>query len=795
MATPSGRANRFRALFHHGAHGAHGARAADGVLGSGASPLPPIRHDLAAFLAGPATAPAGAAHDTARAPTGLFGFPELTRPDGFVAAADTAHAAIGVLIDAIAASTHPADSAETVTRLDALSDVMCAIVDASEIIRTLHPDPAWRDAAAAGATKLSDLLNQLNTHVGLYAALCRAMDHPDPAVQAVVRRPDAHAVATLLRRDFEHAGVALPEHQRQQCVAQQNAILQLGWQFLAEPIPDPATATFALPAARTAGIPAHVLAQLPRRDTDGVYLVPPAAFPGYTILQTAHDPAVRRAMYVALHSATAEQTALLEALLDARAALAQQLGAPSYAHLALAGKMAERPERVTRFLDACAAANGPAARAAVARLAAQRDGAALSRGAPLAAWDRAYYAAQAPPSPARQAAHATLAAAGTFSLGAVMAGIAHVLDIAFGLALAPEPLAPGEAWHPDVRKLRVTAARGAAPATVGFIYCDLLQRPDGARKAAMPTHFTLRCSRRLHPAAGLGADAAASAGSPLAEALAVTRTLLRQPDAVQLGGAAPAQLPLVVLATDWPAHADGTARLAPSAIVTLLHEMGHAVHSMLARTAYQHISGTRVAVDSVEIASTLMEKWAAAAAAPSRRAGGAASGPSGLADQAARLAAAMHVLHATPAPIDTQAQLQLALMDQLLHGPCRPAPADTPAALAALAARAGVFPYVAGTQPHATFPHLVSYGATYYTYVWCQRWSNRLWAAHFAPPEAAASAEAVAAQWAQAGQALDAALLGWGGGRDAWEGLDALGVVRPGERGRDGQDVLDAADL
>uniref|UniRef100_M8AJX7 Mitochondrial intermediate peptidase n=1 Tax=Aegilops tauschii TaxID=37682 RepID=M8AJX7_AEGTA len=67
---------------------------------------------------------------------------------------------------------------------------------------------------------------------------------------------------------------------------------------------------------------------------------------------------------------------------------------------------------------------------------------------------------------------------------------------------------------------------------------------------------------------------------------------------------------IIALVCNFSSSRGLTARLNHCDVETLFHEFGHALHSLLSRTEYQHFSGTRVALDVAETPSNLFEFYA-----------------------------------------------------------------------------------------------------------------------------------------------------------------------------------------
>lgn len=243
-------------------------------------------------------------------------------------------------------------------------------------------------------------------------------------------------------------------------------------------------------------------------------------------------------------------------ILALRAEKARLLGHADFAHYALADRMVESVEQAEHLVVATAAAVRPLTERRVADMTAlaHADGVA----GPLQPWDRYFYEERL-----RRDRFAVDGEALRAYLP-VAAVTEAVLDAAARLhGLSFEPLPEGSSYHPDVRAfaVRLGAER------IGVLHLDLVARA-GKRGGSW--------TQQLQPRSDLA------------------------------GGT----LPVAVVVTGVPAGAGGAPPLMAwqHAVVTF-HEMGHALHFLLADTRYPALGAMRVPWDLIELPALLNERW------------------------------------------------------------------------------------------------------------------------------------------------------------------------------------------
>lgn len=473
---------------------------------------------------------------------------------------------------------------------------------------------------------------------------------------------DKH-VARLFLFDFEQSGIHLPESDRR-CVVDLNSyILQTGQKFM-----NGAVNPRSVPKEMLPDNIRHMFAtQGDNILVSGLYADSPNAL--------AREAAYRIFLYPDRH-----QEYLLDELLKSRNEMAQLCGFETYAYRALKGSIVETPDVAKEFLDILNSCISDRAAQDFEVMKSMKLAEVRYLNEGLAPWDIPYYTSKVKQG-WLQAGSSEFSP--YLSLGACMDGVNILLNNLYNISLVNEEVEPGEVWAPDVYKLAVVHN---SEGLLGHIYCDFYERQA---KPNQDCHFTIRGGKEL-------------------------------PDGTY-------QNPVVVVMLNFPvSHWSSPSLLSPSMMDNLFHEMGHAMHSMLARTKYQHVTGTRCCTDFAEVPSVLMEYFAADPRVVRTFAKHFQTQEVMPEDMIARLCASKHLFCAS----EIQMQVFYSKLDQVYHG-SHPLRGSTTEVLANLQKHYYRIHYVPDTAWQLRFSHLVGYGAKYYSYLLSRALASWIWQEYF----------------------------------------------------------------
>lgn len=630
--------------------------------------------------------------------TGLFCIPELIEANGFQKLVD------GSLKDCYALFQEAISEGrqrKIVQILDDISDTLCRVADLADCMRMLHPDENYRLAASRACQAVGEFVEDLNTNEYLYGASKRATQQnssrisADLSMDAVDKR-----VLDLFVADFELSGVQLQDsHRHTLFVRSATAAMKLGAEFIEachRPI-------FFSPAS-TQG------------DLCGLNSIP---------IQLTHplsdhpNETMRLVSYQAYYAPIDGQEARLEQLLDARHNMACAAGFSSFNERATLHSLAETPERVYEFLHHLCHGIRPLAYQTmqaqllpiitpIPRKSKRENSKSATKIRPC---DIPYALGL------RRRAINVQGLADYFSLGVCMEGISQLAECLFGLHLRVDPCEPGEIWHPNVIKVGIYSSHISSPENkVGTVYCDLLDRPG---KPLQDCHYTIRGGRYLVHSQNY-------------------------------------QFPIITLQLNFCTDSDSNCEYSPpllslGQVENLFHEWGHALHSILARTRYQHVTGTRCSTDLAELPSTLFEHFALDPRVTKEYV---RHWKTGKKPNNVELAALqrLSVGRGLGQSIEISQQATYALLDQVLHSGC---PNDILSAysnqhnkdlsfwprsaklLSDIQHKAGLSEWVhcgvehIGAWPHR-FSHLTNYGGRYYAYLMARAGADLVWRRCFA---------------------------------------------------------------
>lgn len=583
---------------------------------------------------------------------GLFGLKELRSYDGFYLMKENV---INASSELVSEALSPHRSRKMVNVFDELSNTLCSVADLAEFVRIAHPDRMFTTAAEEACITISYEVEKLNTNKDLYLSVKNVLEKGDVVPTNSV---DDH-VSSLFLFDFEQSGIHLPDRKREEVVALNDYILQLGQKFMAGANTSREVSKDLIPSNLR-----HLF------NTDGNNAIVSGLF-GDSI------ESAREIAYKIFLSPDPGQEQLLGHILASRFRLAQLCGFPTYSHKALKSSLAENPSNVWNFLVEINEKIRPKVRSDYDKMfQIKKEEDPICK--PLALWDVPYVTNAAKKGWLKNSQYTAY-----FPLGSCMEGLSNLLQSLYGISLINETVEPGETWDSDIYKLAVVHEKEGF---LGNIYCDFYERSN---KPNQDCHFTVQGGRRL-------AD-----GSY--------------------------QNPIVVVMLNLPLPRWSTpCLLSPSMVDNLFHEMGHAMHSMLARTEYQHISGTRCTTDFAEVPSVLMEYFASDPRVVRTFAKHYKTGEPMPEDMLLKMCQAKHIFQSS----EIQVQIFYSLLDQVYHGEY-PLKGTTTEVLAALQNEHCELQYVPNTAWQLRFSHLVGYGAKYYSYLMSKAVASSIWQTMF----------------------------------------------------------------
>jgi intermediate peptidase len=622
---------------------------------------------------------------------GLFAIPELQQPSDFVRMASQAMADCddlrSSLESAAPCSTH-LEAIDVLFRLDRISQTVCNVIDAAELARSVHANEAWRDAAHRAFIVLSDYIAQLNADPTLYQALASVSDNATIFSQLT---EEEQRFAVLLRAEFERDGIHLPDRERDHVRHLQSQLTELETAFSNNLVHSKKN-FMAQASLVEAVIPRHVLRAFgvnsvvgdgedDHEDDQLLLTSDPQIL--QTLIKYSPSPDLRKQVYMESMTAVPENLIVLQNLARVRHELATALGFASYADRFLRDKMAGNQETVHDFLEQLQRRTQPVYAKEMEQL--QEAKQLVEQNSTIEPWDVSFYSS-------------LLKARNGFDINDVspyltldncLEGMKLLCDKLFGIKMQEEHMTIDERWDVGVSpptddiRVRRFVFSDETGRSLGTMYLDLHPREAKYGHAA---HFTVRCG---------------------------CLTGVQEP--------AEYQLPIVALVCNLSASSP-TSMLSHSEVETLFHEYGHALHSLLSRTKFQHMSGTRAAMDFVETPSHLVENF--------------------VWDPQFLRAFALHHETGEGMPekmieqlrnsrndfdaIERQNQITYALFDQKIFGRPDPSQPSTTEIFAKLHQDHNI-PYADGTHWHSRFGHLVTYGAGYYGYLYSQVFAGDIW--------------------------------------------------------------------
>ncbi|KAM3518186.1 hypothetical protein NHJ13051_008369 [Beauveria bassiana] len=310
---------------------------------------------------------------------------------------------------------------------------------------------------------------------------------------------------------------------------------------------------------------------------EGMIFVPFSNGGTVAVLTFGCNPDVRKKMYLADQKKLLMNIPLLRDIVKRRQNLAQRLGYNTHAERRMETRLLKGPDQVKELLDSLSSGLVSRGRREMDMLQKMRlkDLQKLGHGgnstlqSSFSPWDLKYY--QRLVSSSRKVDESAVSE--YFPLEYVIPQMLQIFEVALGLRFDRIPrteLLDAKIWHNTVTVFAVWDTRQEdEPAFVGYLYFDLLWRENkfrGAHNVTMEFGFEKSNGGRKYPS--------------------------------------------TIVMKAFPTVGDeGCVLLKHHQLITIFHELGHAIHNLVSRTKYLKFHGTSLPPDFVEIPSLMLENW------------------------------------------------------------------------------------------------------------------------------------------------------------------------------------------
>lgn len=563
---------------------------------------------------------------------------------------------IGALTPAAANFTN------TIVALDDMSYQVGLATDRLGLIEQTSTNSDVRDAATDALKALSDWSVGLDYREDVYRVLKTWV----PTAPSLAGEDQKLLVDTM--RDYRRAGLDLPKDQRDEVekLRKELSADETDFENNVTKAEHPLTFT----KAELEGVPEDFLAQKGIQTGPDEYTVKANITFHYIMIEdNAKREETRKRMIVAQCNLAREANIpLLQKILVLRDEIAHKLGYASYADYATETRMVKNAATAIHFLDDLKTGLQPKYTAELEEFRQLKIAETGDTNSVINVWDWRYYANQLRKTKYNVDAEQLRV---YFPYQNVLNGMFAIYQRIFGLKF--ERVEAPYKWIGDLQMYAVSDAKTGEP--LGLFYLDMFPREGKYNHFA---EFGIVEGKRL-------------------------------PDGTY-------QRPVCALICNFPPpQPDKPSLLSHDEVVTIFHEFGHAMHTILTRAQYGRFSGTSVPQDFVEAPSQMLENWpwdkavldsfAADYRDPSKKI------PVAILDQ---LKASRLATYGTY----YRRQLSFALMDLTLHTQIHATNADDTLPLSNEVLSEVSLPVPPDTAFVAYFGHIIGYGAGYYGYAW-----------------------------------------------------------------------------